>query len=209
MSVSPRLRLGSAARQTLPSGKALPYAIGAGAVVASFAISALVNAKLAKNAERENPPAGRFVDVEGVRLHYIERGKGQPLVLLHGNGSMVQDFESSGLIALASEQFRVSAIGAVAVLAGDMTDIGGEVADEIGTARVCRRMPDSGTCNGQNGHASKRQRFSHRMLGSQSGVHLAKNARLARLLQACCVVVGTLCPRGQAVTQRIHSIYGR
>jgi pimeloyl-ACP methyl ester carboxylesterase len=109
MSVSPRLRLGSAARQTLPSGKALPYAIGAGAAVASFAISALVNTKLAKKAERENPPAGRFVDVEGVRLHYIERGKGQPLVLLHGNGSMVQDFESSGLIALASEQFRVIA----------------------------------------------------------------------------------------------------
>jgi pimeloyl-ACP methyl ester carboxylesterase len=32
---------------------------------------------------------------------------GEPLVLLHGNGSMIQDFESSGLIDLAAEHYRV------------------------------------------------------------------------------------------------------
>jgi len=93
----------------LPGGNALPYAIGAGAVVAALAISALVNAKLAKKAERDNPPAGAFVDVEGVRVHYVERGSGEPVVLLHGNGSMIQDFESSGLIRRLSAQFRVIA----------------------------------------------------------------------------------------------------
>jgi hypothetical protein len=30
------------------------------------------------------PPIGRFITVEGVRLHYVERGTGTPLVLLHG-----------------------------------------------------------------------------------------------------------------------------
>jgi len=45
--------------------------------------------------------------VDGVRLHYVERGKGEPLVLLHGNGSMIQDFETSGLIALAARTYRV------------------------------------------------------------------------------------------------------
>ena len=68
---------------------------------------ALVNRHLAKKAERDNPPAGRFLDVDGVRLHYVERGSGEPLVLLHGNGSMIEDFESSGLIDLAAKNYRV------------------------------------------------------------------------------------------------------
>lgn len=70
-------------------------------------ISALVNRHLAKSAENDNPPAGQFLEVDGVRLHYVERGSGVPLVLLHGNGSMIQDFESSGLIDLAARNYRV------------------------------------------------------------------------------------------------------
>ena len=50
-----------------------------------------------------NPPAGQFLEVDGVRLHYVERGEGEPLVLLHGNGSMIQDFETSGLIDMAAK----------------------------------------------------------------------------------------------------------
>src|SRR3978361_2176628 len=48
--------------------------------------------------------AGEAVDV---RLHYVERGQGEPLVLLHGNGSMIQDFESSGLIDMAAKTYHV------------------------------------------------------------------------------------------------------
>lgn len=89
--------------------KVLPYALGAGAVVALFAISAVVNARLAKKAERDNRPTGSFVEVDGIRVHFVERGEGEPVVLLHGNGSSIQDFEASGLIGLASKQFRVIA----------------------------------------------------------------------------------------------------
>lgn len=74
---------------------------------AALAVSALVNHRLAKKAERSNPPEGRFLDIDGVRLHYVERGTGQPLVLLHGNGSMIQDFESSGLLDRAAKSYRV------------------------------------------------------------------------------------------------------
>ena len=35
-------------------------------------------------------------------------GTGTPLVLLHGNGSMIEDFQSSGLIDLAAKKHRVS-----------------------------------------------------------------------------------------------------
>jgi pimeloyl-ACP methyl ester carboxylesterase len=94
---------------TLRGSKLLPYALGAGALVGLFAISALVNARLAKKAERDNPPTGRFVEVNGIRIHYVDQGEGEPLVLLHGNGTSIQDFESSGLIRLASKQYRVIA----------------------------------------------------------------------------------------------------
>jgi hypothetical protein len=86
--------------------KALP--IAAGAVVAAVA-SALLNHWLAQKAERRNPPIGRFITVDGVRLHYLERGTGTPLILLHGNGSMIEDFQSSGLIDLAAKKYRVIA----------------------------------------------------------------------------------------------------
>jgi pimeloyl-ACP methyl ester carboxylesterase len=93
---------------TSPTGmrQALPIVAG---VVAAAVVSALLNRWLAKKAERRNPPIGRFISVEGVRLHYVERGTGTPLVLLHGNGSMIQDFQSSGLIDLAAKKYRVIA----------------------------------------------------------------------------------------------------
>lgn len=50
---------------------------------------------------------GKFVDVDGVRLHYLERGQGQPVAMLHGNGSMAKEIELSGLIDLAAESYRV------------------------------------------------------------------------------------------------------
>src|SRR3984893_3670136 len=87
--------------------QAHPYTVAAAATVGALAISALVNRHLAKKAEHDNPPTGRFLKIDGVRLHYIERGSGTPLVLLHGNGSMIQDFESSGLIDLAAKNYRV------------------------------------------------------------------------------------------------------
>ena len=72
-----------------------------------LALSALVNRQLAKRAERRNRPIGRFLDVDGIRLHYLERGEGDPLILLHGNGSMIEDFETSGLIDMAAKKYRV------------------------------------------------------------------------------------------------------
>jgi pimeloyl-ACP methyl ester carboxylesterase len=86
--------------------KAHPVVTG---IVATLAASAVLNRVLAKKAERRNPPIGRFITVDGVRLHYVERGTGSPLVLLHGNGSMIQDFVSSGLVDLAAKTYRVIA----------------------------------------------------------------------------------------------------
>ena len=93
-------------RSPIGTLKAHPIAVG---VIAALALSALVNRYLAKKAERANPPIGRFITVNGVRLHYFERGTGTPLVLLHGNGTMIEDFQCSGLIDLAAKKYRVIA----------------------------------------------------------------------------------------------------
>jgi pimeloyl-ACP methyl ester carboxylesterase len=83
----------------------------AGAFLAGLGLAAsyfYVRSKT-KRAEAENPPQGRFVKVDGVRLHYVERGSGPVLVLLHGNGVLASDFQCSGLMDKAAEHYRVIA----------------------------------------------------------------------------------------------------
>jgi pimeloyl-ACP methyl ester carboxylesterase len=60
-------------------------------------------------AERKNPPIGSFIDCEGVRLHYIQRGDplAPSVVLFHGNGSLIQDFIISGLADRLARRNRV------------------------------------------------------------------------------------------------------
>ena len=77
---------------------------------AALGAAALYTAKKTREAERKHPPVGRFLDVDGVRLHYIERGYGEPLVLIHGNGTLIQDFTIAGLVDRLSERYRVIVI---------------------------------------------------------------------------------------------------
>jgi pimeloyl-ACP methyl ester carboxylesterase len=58
-------------------------------------------------ARRKDGPIGRFLTVDGVRLHYAEFGSGEPIVLLHGNGSLIQEFLASGLVRRLARSHRV------------------------------------------------------------------------------------------------------
>jgi pimeloyl-ACP methyl ester carboxylesterase len=60
-------------------------------------------------AERNNPPIGIFAECDGVRLHYLDRGDPAApcVVLLHGNGSMIQDLTISGLVDRLARGNRV------------------------------------------------------------------------------------------------------
>ena len=71
--------------------------------------SGMLTQYLADKTERDNPPTGQFIEVDGIRLHYLERGTGIPVVLLHGNGTMAYEFEVSSLLGLAAEKYRVLA----------------------------------------------------------------------------------------------------
>jgi len=49
--------------------------------VAAMALSAAV---LGSGPARAQSPQSKFADVNGVKLHYLVAGKGDPVVLLHG-----------------------------------------------------------------------------------------------------------------------------
>ena len=48
--------------------------------------------RLAAEAERKCPPVGRFVEVDGNRIRYVERGEGRPIVFVHGLGAQLHHF---------------------------------------------------------------------------------------------------------------------
>jgi pimeloyl-ACP methyl ester carboxylesterase len=67
------------------------------------------NAYRTQKVEHEHPPNGQFLTINGIRLHYLEKGAGQPVVLLHGNVVTAEDFELSGLLDLLAVRHRAIA----------------------------------------------------------------------------------------------------
>lgn len=53
-------------------------------------------------AKENYPPKGNFVDVDGITLHYLSKGSGQPVVFLHGGILTGHDYEK--VLDLAAEQ---------------------------------------------------------------------------------------------------------
>jgi pimeloyl-ACP methyl ester carboxylesterase len=99
--------LTSAAKPQGQHGWLAPALLGSAAALGA---AALYTNKMTRDAERKHPPIGRFLDVDGVRLHYIEQGTGEPLALIHGNGTLIQDFTVNGLVDRLSERYRVIVI---------------------------------------------------------------------------------------------------
>src|SRR5271155_6227830 len=80
------------------------------AAAAGLAASAVYVREETSRAEREYPRTGKSITVSGVRLHFIDTGGADPvLVLLHGNGAMIADMEISGLVNEAAKHYRVIA----------------------------------------------------------------------------------------------------
>ena len=75
--------------------------IGGGLVLFTFLTVRKVEAAL--------PPAGRFVDVPGARLHVVERGQGRALLLVHGLAGQLGHF-TYGIVDQLAAQYRVVAV---------------------------------------------------------------------------------------------------
>jgi pimeloyl-ACP methyl ester carboxylesterase len=68
---------------------------------------AAVNGILTLRAARRYPAKGQYVEVDGISIHYVVLGEGPPLVILHGNGSMIEDFLASDLVPMLARRHRV------------------------------------------------------------------------------------------------------
>jgi pimeloyl-ACP methyl ester carboxylesterase len=78
-------------------------------VVIVLILLAIGNLVFSMVAERKNPPVGKFIECDGVRVHYREWGDATApcVILFHGNGSMIQDFSISGVVDLLAQGNRV------------------------------------------------------------------------------------------------------
>lgn len=59
--------------------------------------------------EARYPPVGAFVETPQGRVHYVERGQGRPIVLVHGASGNLRDMMLSPLFAAAAGRGRVIA----------------------------------------------------------------------------------------------------
>jgi len=80
------------------------------------ALLALVLAGCAVNTHRyvsrvedRFPPIGKFVEVRGVKAHYIDEGQGRPVVLIHGATANLRDMKHS-LVGPLTQKYRVIAV---------------------------------------------------------------------------------------------------
>lgn len=74
---------------TVIIGVVLACAVAAVIVVLYLA---LVTRRIERRAEKAVPPAGKFVTVDGNRIHYVEQGEGRPILFIHGLGGTLHHF---------------------------------------------------------------------------------------------------------------------
>jgi pimeloyl-ACP methyl ester carboxylesterase len=60
--------------------------------------------------ETRFPPIGAFTEAEGLRIHYLDRGEGVPVVLIHGASGNLRDFSFSLAARLAAAGLRPIAV---------------------------------------------------------------------------------------------------
>jgi pimeloyl-ACP methyl ester carboxylesterase len=86
----------------------IAWIVGVAVTLASVVLAGLVlfTAWTAQQVEKKLPPRGRFVDVDGARIHYLDEGTGPTLLLVHGLGGQMHNFTHS-LLGKLRHDFRV------------------------------------------------------------------------------------------------------
>jgi len=75
------------------------------ALVVVFVAGKLYTDAVVRRAEAEYPPFG-FVTVEGVRLHYVDEGSGQPVVFFHAANGHLRHFTMSPMFEPLTQEYR-------------------------------------------------------------------------------------------------------
>ena len=106
----------------------MPFKLFAALSAAALAGSAVLTDRHSDlqgaTAEREFPPTGQFIEVNGRKVHVVVAGEGPDVVLIHGAGGATHSWRH--LIPLLTDQFRVVAI-----------DLPGQGFTKLGAQRRC------------------------------------------------------------------------
>ena len=98
------------ARTPKPASTAQIIAVSAAAATVAIVGAAWYNRAAARRAERDYPPVGRILHVDGVGVHVVDTGPvagGETIVLIPGNGSLVEDFMVGGIADRLRSRNRV------------------------------------------------------------------------------------------------------
>ena len=88
-------------------------AIIVGILVAIVVLAWWFTRTVAQKAEAALPPKGKFTDVPGGRLHWVEKGEGQPVVMIHGLAGSHYNFtyamldQLADILLLTQEQLKL------------------------------------------------------------------------------------------------------
>lgn len=86
----------------------LAWIVGIAAALAGLALGALAlfTAWTARQVEKKVPPRGRFVEIDGARIHYLDEGSGPAILFIHGLAGQMHNFTHS-LLARLRRDYRV------------------------------------------------------------------------------------------------------
>jgi pimeloyl-ACP methyl ester carboxylesterase len=79
------------------------------AIVALLLALAAFSALIARGVEKALPPKGKFIEIDGARMHYLDKGQGPVIVMVHGLGGQTGNFSHS-LLGRLTDRFRVIVI---------------------------------------------------------------------------------------------------
>src|SRR5246500_3361233 len=66
----------------------------------------IFTAVTARRVEKALPPRGQFIEVSGAQIHYLDKGTGPPIVIVHGLGGQMGNF-TYALLERVTDEFRV------------------------------------------------------------------------------------------------------
>jgi pimeloyl-ACP methyl ester carboxylesterase len=119
----------------------IAWIAGGVVVLAGLVVAGLVlfTAWTARQVEKALPPRGRFVDIDGARIHYLDEGSGPVLLLVHGLTGQMLNFTHS-LLGRLKDDFRVVILDRPG--SGYSTRPAGASATLIAQARIISRFCD-------------------------------------------------------------------
>ena len=85
-------------------------AIIVGILLAAIVLAWWFTQTVARKAEAALPPRGKFTEVPGGRLHWVEKGEGRPVVMIHGLAGSHCNFTYALMDRLADKGYRAIAV---------------------------------------------------------------------------------------------------